>query len=271
MRNVTAALAACLIALPAAAREIGPADLAHLPAADVVILGEIHDNPAHHANQAVAVAAIRPRALVFEMLTPAQAARAKGVDRNDAAALETALGWKGTGWPDFSLYAPIFAAAPEAQVFGAALPVAEVRAAVKAGAAQVFGKGAARYGLTAPLPEAQQKRREADQMRDHCDALPPRLLPGMVAAQRLRDAAFARAVVAAHDKTGGPVVLITGSGHARKDWGVPAALALAAPGLSVLSVGQIEGAPDGAEPFDLWLTTKPTPRPDPCAAFRKGG
>lgn len=271
MRIVFAALSACLIALPSAAREIGPADLVHLPAADVVILGEVHDNPTHHANQAAAVAAIRPKALVFEMLTPEQAARAIGVGRKDAAALEKALGWKGTGWPDFSLYAPIFAAAPRAQIYGAALPVAQVRAAVKEGAAKPFGKDAARYGLTTLLPEAQQKEREADQMRDHCDALPPRLLPGMVAAQRLRDAAFARAVIQAYDQSGGPVVLITGSGHARKDWGVPAALAKAAPGLKVLSVGQIEGAPDAAEPFDLWLTTPPTPRPDPCEAFRKGG
>ena len=51
--------------------------LAAAPAAaqDVVILGEIHDNPAHHEVQAERVADIQPRALVFEMLTPEQAAR----------------------------------------------------------------------------------------------------------------------------------------------------------------------------------------------------
>ena len=31
---------------------------------DIVVLGEVHDNPAHHANQARAVAAIKPAALV---------------------------------------------------------------------------------------------------------------------------------------------------------------------------------------------------------------
>ncbi|MDF0603033.1 hypothetical protein P1J78_19995, partial [Psychromarinibacter sp. C21-152] len=41
----------------AVAEEIGPAGLSDLPAADVVILGEIHDNPVHHRNQARAVAA----------------------------------------------------------------------------------------------------------------------------------------------------------------------------------------------------------------------
>ena len=55
----------------ARAEALEPEDL---PRADVVLLGEVHDNPAHHAFQAEAVAYLAPRALVFEMLTPAQAA-----------------------------------------------------------------------------------------------------------------------------------------------------------------------------------------------------
>ena len=42
---------------------------------DVVFLGEQHDNPAHHRKQAELVGEIAPQALVFEMLTPEQAAR----------------------------------------------------------------------------------------------------------------------------------------------------------------------------------------------------
>ena len=95
------------------------------------------------------------------------------------------------------------------------------------------------------------------------------MMPGMVEAQRLRDAALARATLQAMADTGGPVAVIAGSGHARRDWGIPAALAVAAPELSVLSVGQIEaeGAAEPEQPFDLWLVTEPTPREDPCAAF----
>ena len=248
------------------AEEITPDQLGNLPRADVVILGEVHDNPAHHANQARAVAALKPRALVFEMLTPEQAARLPS-DRTDAARVEAALGWNASGWPDFALYHPIFLAAPKARVFGADLPETEVRRAVTAGAAAVFGAGAARYGLTTPLAAADQASREDDQRMAHCNALPPDLLGGMVQAQRLRDAALARAVVKAFQATGGPVAVITGTGHARRDQGIPAVLARAAPRLSVLSIGQLETPEGRAPPYDLWIITGLIARGDPCAAF----
>lgn len=68
--------------------------------------------------------------------------------------------------------------------------------------------------------------------------------------------------------TGGPVVVITGSGHVRQDWGAPAALARAAPGISTFTLGQYEGsAPDPAL-TDRWVVTDAVAREDPCAAFR---
>jgi len=261
-------LALCACAVPAFAEQIEPDALAALRA-DVVILGEVHDNPVHHAHQAQAVAALAPAALVFEMLTPDQAALVTEANRGDAAALGAALGWEASGWPDFSMYHPIFTAAPRARIYGAALPREDVRRAVGEGAAAILGDDAERFGLTTPLPAAEQAEREADQMAAHCNAMPAEMMPGMVEAQRLRDAALARAAVQAMAETGGPVAVIAGSGHARRDWGIPAALAVAAPELSVLSVGQIEaeGAAEPEQPFDLWLVTEPTPREDPCAAF----
>jgi uncharacterized iron-regulated protein len=232
-------------------------------------LGEVHDHPAHHDTQAQVVAAMAPRALVFEMLTPDQAARVTPDNRADRGALETALGWAESGWPDFAMYHPIFTAAPEAAVLGGALPRDQVRAAFTGGAAAVFGADAAAYGLADPLAPEDQAAREALQQEAHCNALPPEMLPGMVEAQRLRDAALARAVVQAMDQTGGPVAVITGTGHARKDHGIPAALAAASPGLRVLAIGQMEADPGPDAPFDLWVVTDPVDRPDPCIAFRK--
>jgi uncharacterized iron-regulated protein len=253
-------------AAPAAAGSIAPEDLVALPPADVVILGEVHDNADHHAHQAQAVAAIRPRALVFEMLTPEQAARAAGVDRGDAAALGAALGWAGSGWPDFALYHPIFAAAPDAAVYGGGMDRAQVRRAFSEPPDAIFGPEAAAFGLLDVLDPADQAGREAAQQAAHCNALPPEMLSGFVAAQRLRDAALARAVRDAWVATGGPVVLIAGTEHARTDVGVPAKLMRAA-GLRVLSVGQVEGDPGPDAPFDLWVVTDPAPRADPCATF----
>ncbi|MGY3438966.1 MULTISPECIES: ChaN family lipoprotein [unclassified Marinovum] len=235
---------------------------------DVVVLGEVHDNPGHHQEQARRVETLEPKALVFEMLTPEQAAKAVPEIREDAAALGAALGWADSGWPDFALYHPIFAAAPQAQIFGAAIPRATARAAMQSGAGAVFGAEAARFGLNDALPPDTQTAREALQMAAHCDALPEAMLPQMVEIQRLRDAALARAVLAAMAQTGGPVAVITGNGHARKDWGVPQVLAKVAPDLRVFVLGQGEEGTPPEGGFDEVVFAPVPLRDDPCAVFR---
>jgi hypothetical protein len=125
----------------------GPADLAmRLAAADVVILGERHDNPAHHAGQTdltMRIAShIDPAALVFEMIPPdaepeMAELRGRGASGDTFGPL---IGWDELGWPDWQYYAPIVDAAPTAPVLGAAVPKAAVRAAMERGAAVVFAE-----------------------------------------------------------------------------------------------------------------------------------
>ena len=268
--NCFAFVAGLFYASAVSAAEITAFGFAGLPTFDVVILGEVHDNRMHHANQATAVAVFAPKALVFEMLTPDQAARVPK-DWSDSVALEAALGWNASGWPDFTLYYPIFAAAPAARIYGADLPAGAAKKAVTSGAAAGFGPDAAVYGLTQPLDPDDQSDRQTEQAEAHCNALPANLLPGMVQVQRLRDAALARAVVQAMAETGGPVVVITGVGHARTDTGMPVPLRLAAPDLRILSIGQFEAIPDVTPPYDYWLITPPQPRTDPCLAFSTDG
>jgi len=272
LRKTSLVALALWVGAAAQARQIEPAALTTLPPADVVILGEVHDNPVHHANQAAALRAIVPAAVVFEMLTPAQAAIAQARDRVGAA-LGVAMDWETSGWPSFSLYEPVFEALGTARIYGMAVPRDRLSAAFEDGPAAAFGADAARFDLDRPLPPAEQAAREAMQAAAHCDALPPAMLPGMVAAQRLRDAAFADTVLTALAETGGPVAVITGTGHARIDWGMPAALRRAASDLRVLSIGQLEDHGDlpDAPPFDLWLVTAPAERSDPCAGLRARG
>ncbi|MDP2079570.1 MAG: ChaN family lipoprotein [Pseudotabrizicola sp.] len=244
--------------------EIGPEVLDAVPRADVVLLGEVHDNPEHHMNQARAVFSLTPRAVVWEMLS-AEAGAKVPADLGNRAQVARALGWNASGWPDFEMYYPIFVAARDARHYGAEVPRDLARRSVTEGALAVMPGGP---GLARILPEAEQTAREAEQMAAHCDAMPEAVLPGMVQAQRLRDAYLTEAVMRALAEVGPPVAVITGTGHARRDWGVPAVLAEAAPGISVLSVGQIEGAAPEDAPFDLWVVTKSIARDDPCAAFR---
>lgn len=252
---------------PAFATQIDVSDLDRLPDADIVFLGEVHDNAQHHIHQERALVSIVPAAIVFEMLTDAQAQVLSHPlpPRDD---LRQQLDWDASGWPDFEMYYPLFTAVPDMQFFGAALPRAEARAAMAQPLAEVFAGDAALFGLDIALPREEQEARESLQASAHCDALPAEMLPAMVDIQRLRDAMLAEAALRAYTTTGGPVAVITGTGHARRDWGAPAALALAAPELSQLSIGQFETPPTEPPPFDLWLVTDPQPRPDPCDAFR---
>lgn len=259
MRIISAILS--LIALPVLA---APPEVEGY---DVLFLGERHDNPHHHERQAEWVAQVQPTALVFEMLTASQASRVNPGIRNNEGELEAALGWQDSGWPDFSMYYPIFAAAPQAKIYGAAVPRATAQKAMTDGIAQSFGPDASTYNLTVQLSEDQQAEREAMQARAHCGMLPDTLLPTMVSIQRLRDAQLARTAVSAFEDTGGPVVVITGNGHARLDWGAPFILSKAVPNLRVFSLGQGETQSDPVGGFDMVTTSPRIERDDPCKAF----
>ncbi|MFD2740482.1 ChaN family lipoprotein [Sulfitobacter aestuarii] len=234
--------------------------------AQVIFLGERHDNPAHHEVQADWVRDLRPRALVFEMLSPAQAVAAADVDRRDAPTLALALDWDAGGWPDFAFYHPIFAAAPEALLVGAGIGRVALREMLDKDLGAI--EGAERFGLDRALAPQEQEAREALQRAVHCDALPEDLLPRMVTAQRLRDMALARAALKAFDETGGPVVVITGNGHARRDWGAPALLLHAAPTLQIFALGQTEAGELLPGRYDFILDAPAVTRDDPCAELR---
>ncbi|MEM9575827.1 MAG: ChaN family lipoprotein [Pseudomonadota bacterium] len=238
-------------------------------AAEVVFLGEQHDNPQHHETQAEWVKHLSPRAIVFEMLTPEQAAKATAENRRDEAALEAAFGWEEAGWPDFTMYFPIFAAVPEAAIVGAGVPRSQIRALMEDDLAQIIGmETAQRFALDRPLPDGQQEARETLQREAHCNALPEEMLPMMVNVQRLRDAALAQAALEAVEQFGTPVVVITGNGHAREDWGAPSLLRQAAPDLTVFTLGQGEAGQTPEGGFAFVLDAPPVDRGNPCDAFK---
>ena len=105
--GLSAALAGGVASADEAAAEM-------LAGADVIILGEIHDNPQHHQVQADLINRLQPRAVIWEMITPAQAAALTPQILQSAERTAQVLNWEASGWPDFSLYAPVFKAAAQA-------------------------------------------------------------------------------------------------------------------------------------------------------------
>ena len=135
--------------------------------AEIVILGELHDNASHHENQASIVKKLQPDALVFEMIEPKHALSITPDSKKSASALGELLEWNARGWPDFEMYYPIFAAAPDAAIFGGAASKDAVRRAVRQGASSVFGEASAAFGVDQAIDETQLLRRMQLQQDAH--------------------------------------------------------------------------------------------------------
>lgn len=248
------------------------------------LLGEIHDDPAHHAIRARLVTMIaqagKQPAIVFEQFDldhddALQAAQQAGGDAEQVARAG-ALDRKGWAWP---LHEPIIAAAlaMHLPVRAGNLP----RSALRGDLDDVLRRHAP---LRARLRAAHWTDAQAGELRrdivdSHCHLLPDTVVPRLVLAQRMRDAAMAQALV--DDATNDGAILIAGNGHVRADRGVP--VYLHAPGLAEadarsVSVGFLEVEADderaadfparvmpGNLEFDyVWLTPA-IARPDACS------
>ena len=276
---------------PAASQFVGPeAVLAALDGAGFVLLGEKHDNADHHRIQAWLLARLIERghkpAVAFEMFTsdqqPALAAHL-AAHPTDAAGIGPAVGWAGTGWPDWALYQPIAQAALDAgaPVLAANLPRDTLRAIAKQGAAALGAERAAALGLDRPLPEDLAAVMREEIVESHCGQLPDSMIAPMVGVMAARDAEMAEVLrrgAAARGRDG--AVLITGKGHARLDHGVPFHLRRFLPQARVMSLGLVEVMEEAREPsayaarfgveaipFDFVWFTPVADLENPCAKF----
>ena len=248
--------------------------LSDMQSADAVLLGEIHDNPRHHALRAQLLRepALKQRNVVVEYLDAGQVVGAgdKLLPRLEQAGFD-ANGWQ---WP---LHQPLFAAALDQgmSVYGGNLPRDQSRAVFKS-RGNNLGAALQALLLHAPLSDDSLAalRREIDE--GHCGALPAMMFEGMMAVQRARDASMADEVMQHL-----PAVLLSGNGHAWKHLGVPHILAANRPGMRSLSVLFLEHGPfvDAAAQAEwlqnwqgkadyVWLT-QPVSRPDPCLSLQK--
>jgi len=253
-----------------------------LTRARYVLLGEVHDNAAHHRLRHALLAALvrdgRRPALVMEQFDREHQPALDRVQNGPAPTaelLKTAGRVDAQGW-NWSYYEPLVRLALDHRlpIVAANLSRADAFRVSSEGAAAVLGAAAVKaLHLERPLPDA--ARRKLEQVIDdgHCGEAPRNILPGMVAAQRARDAIMAQAL-----QPHAAAVLIAGNGHVRRDFGVPHYLAQYPHGDDVRVVGFVETHDDksaptdyvtAAEPeYDYIVFTERTPRPDPCKTLR---
>lgn len=267
--------------LGACAAPMPPADWeSRLRGDAIVLLGEVHDNDAHHLYRLQvlerAIAAGWRPALAMEQfdrerqsdIDRARAERPLDADYLIAqASPPPARAGAGWNWPAYRPYVEL-ALRHGLPLVAANLSNADTTRIVRNGYAAVFDPAAqAALGLDQPVPADWQAAHERQIDAGHCGALPASVWPRMARAQLARDAVMAQ-VLRQHGRQG--IVLLAGDGHVRRDIGVPRWLTAEASRLFV--VGLLEQG-DGAEPtaaFDAVVRTAPASRDDPCVAFKAG-
>jgi uncharacterized iron-regulated protein len=244
---------------------------------DFVLLGEVHDNPVHHRLRAelLATTGKARAAAVFEHFDRAPVPLGRPGASTPLADWLDANGFDREGWR-WPLHAPLVerALANATALRGSGLRGAALREVVMKGPAAAPA-GLRELTSRAPLDAAASARLDAELLAGHCGMLPAEALPGMRAAQQLRDAAMAEALLAS--RVDGQPWLFAGNGHVRKDLAVPHLLQALVPGARLLSVGFIERLEDGTMPplppsseYDVVVVTPGVPnRGDPCEVFRK--
>lgn len=260
------------------------------PAA-ILILGEAHDNPDHHALRGALLDCGQPAgAIVMEQFRADQQEGLDGFARFARQARRPATiedlkrlgGWQGSGWETYPydpllgtlvrLGLPIIAGDPARET---------IRKAAREGQGALAAGERARLGLDVPLGPALDAASLSEIEAAHCGMMPKPALGGMAFAQRYRDAHLADATLKAAESHGASV-LLTGNNHARSDRGVPWYIRQRAPGQSVVAVvlAEVENGqadpeaylprdPDGKPAANYVLFTPSTVRADPCAAFGK--
>lgn len=225
--------------------------------ANVLLLGEQHDDPAHQPLQRAVVQALAAQgtlaAVALEMAEQGATTAALAPDATEAQA-QVALRWDAAAWP-WATYGPVVMAAVRAgvPVLGANLPRTQIGDAMKS------------IALDDHLTMGSWQKQQENIREGHCGLLPAHQIVPMTRVQLARDAAMARTVLAAR-QPGKTVLLVAGNAHVDRALGVPAHLE---PG--IVSKAVRLGATDRAHPASadaVWTTPAPPPKDD-CAELQR--
>jgi uncharacterized iron-regulated protein len=258
--------------------------LGALRAARFRLLGEVHDNPAHHAIRlrlldALAESSLKP-AVAFEQFDrmhdkALQQRLATGEVTAEAVAQAVQFDRKGWNW---DLYRPLVEAALRHRMplRAANLSRAEASRIAKEGMAALGAQRISQLRLQAVWSAEKERALREIVYEGHCRSIPEPLTANITAAQRARDATLAEALL---EPPANGAVLIAGNGHVRRDLGVPLYLQQALPDTRIVSLGLLEvenGKDRAADYFAVgpertydfaWFTPRAA-REDPCKALR---
>lgn len=257
---------------------------ARINTADVLLLGETHDNPLHHVSQLKLLQAriesgARPALMMEQLNAEDQHAldqALSGSNREEALDRVMDLVRFKDGEPYRELLS--YAVKNKLQVIGANVSSKRLQPAIWYGYSSYDENEIKRLAVERVWNEERQRYLVNHMGGAHCGELREELRLGLSRSQRLRDAMMADSVISS---IGRGVVAIVGRSHARQDIGLPLYLAAHNPSARILSVGfveviagkthpdEYESSATGEAPHDIIWFTPQAERPDPCANFGK--
>ena len=259
--------------------------IARIKDSDVLMLGEVHDNVAHHELQQkllkVRIESGTYPALMMEQLDaisqPILDQALAGENRDMVLNNVTAL----IKFSDTQFYTPLLSIAidNDLPVIAANVPNHHLRPVIWDGYEAYDADELKRLMVEDVWNESRQEYLARNMGGAHCGQLREELRVGLTRSQRLRDALMTDTAVASVDRG---VVAIVGSSHARYDIGLPLYFAARVPTSRILSIGFVEVSENendpgaynrvsatGEAPYDVMWFTPRMDREDPCANFDK--
>ncbi|MCK5696794.1 MAG: ChaN family lipoprotein [Gammaproteobacteria bacterium] len=262
---------------------------------NIILLGETHDNIHHHQGQAQFITYLAPNkpTIAYEMLNQNQQSLIDQFEHKEykhnqnsdkiTDLFATTIQWEKSGWPEWSLYRPVFFNTIDAQLAMIAtnMPLKQVREVIKKGSSsldQHYQNLLTQYQYDDDL----QAELEQEVQSAHCDMLPETMLAPMLLGQQVRDLSMTQAIQKESNNVS-QVIVIAGSGHTRTDYGIPFYLAQENPALSIASIAFVEVSDDEFKPSDyisawsqtakqlpfdyVWFTPR-AERDDPCEKMK---
>lgn len=235
--------------------------IASLPNAELILLGEQHDAPEHQELARLSVEVLASKqvlsALVLEMADAGVSTEGMPTQSNEDAVRER-LKWNEAGWP-WSRYGLLVMQAVRAgvPVVGSNLPFSAMAAVMKDDA------------WDSKVPSAVLASHREAMIQGHCGLLPESQLPAMARIQIARDERMAK-TASMWMRSGKTVLLLAGAEHVKKDRGIPLLLDAKSKGkVTVVWMQAATALNKDPALADLDWQTPPAPFKDYCADMKK--
>lgn len=263
--------------------------LKHALESEYLLLGETHDNIYHHQNQAWILSNLAQKpngknnAVTFEMIDNVQYEKLKDESLTSSEQLITLLNTEPAGWEYEKYYLPVFHTIIKAgfPIYPGSMGRTEFMNVLRGGEEKLPAH-LKQIIDAVPLSEKQTEMLRHEIESSHCGMIHDKMVETMLLGQKVRDAAMSQSLASNKSAATPTMVLVAGSGHVRKDRGVPHYLQQEAGAAKITSIAWLEVVPEakqiedyanywgeGELPFDYVWFTPMADRPDPCEEMKK--